>query len=334
MDCIDLFPSYYSCVYLGKTSLKAGGRTESGYDDDRVVAPGSYALKCTFVGLTKSIAGLLLGRLQTVLTTQLGAVDVGVAVESDSGSTGNSSLQQQLLNNPRQMQMATSTLQTCSINFKEREHAVLFLAHTVVWRLRCMVYGGFVRDWVIRGENANDIDVKLAQGQDPAAVAEQLSHEVKSAPGLHVAERKVKGSAYTVVIGGPWKGRSIDVDLVSTTIVTQKPGVDADVDNLAIDPTGQLVKRVREAGGEHLSLIAHVQHCQAKQFVFFYSPSDAPDMVRTRLKKLFDRGWVCIGFSSHTGVDGADHRALLSVVQPQHHAQVKPKAKYCMPWAK
>eukprot|EP01032_Pedospumella_encystans_P008904 gene8904-10522_t len=308
-----------------------------GQSDQRHILLGTYALNCVFLGLTKSIGGMLVGRLLTMLASQFFARDVTVA--GDSSSMGVDTPQPTVLRNPRLMQMATSALSTASIKFNEREQVVLYLAHTLVWQLGCTVYGGFVRDWVIRGEPANDIDVKLPDGTDSQKVAEGLTRAVQAAAGkpgaagLQVIERKVKGAAFTVVISGPWQGHKIEVDLVSKSVVSQKPGVDADVDNFAIDATGQLTKRVHDAGGLQMSLIVQVKHCLAKQFVSYYDLAASPDMVRTRLKKLFDRGWTCIGFSSSTGVDGADYDALLRVVQPQHRAQVVPQLLFCKPWA-
>jgi len=44
-------------------------------------------------------------------------------------------------------------------SISDRNAQMVFIAHALVWRGGCCLYGGFVRDLVVRGEKANDIDV-------------------------------------------------------------------------------------------------------------------------------------------------------------------------------
>jgi hypothetical protein len=38
----------------------------------------------------------------------------------------------------------------------------MHVAHAAIFDAGCVVYGGFLRDWVVRGETAGDVDVRTS----------------------------------------------------------------------------------------------------------------------------------------------------------------------------
>jgi hypothetical protein len=188
----------------------------------------------------------------------------------------------------------------------DADSAKLHVAHAAVWDAGCSVYGGFVRDWVIRGESANDIDVStgdydatqraMQQALQPYGITMQTSQPW----GATLAYRKL-----TFV----WQGSSLEVDLVDPSKVPYTPpGIDCDVGNLKIDSRGGLQLKVPEL----VSLEKSIKHALSKKLVFFYEPSS--DMAKKRIHKYMQRGWV-IKSPVPEGVGG----------MPQ---QIKTKQKY------
>ena len=166
----------------------------------------------------------------------------------------------------------------------DADSAKLHVAHAAVWDAGCSVYGGFVRDWVIRGESANDIDVNtgdydatqraMQQALQPYGITMQTSQPW----GETKAYRRL-----TFV----WQGSSLEVDLVDPSKVPHTPpGVDCDVGNLKIDSRGGLQLKVPEL----VSLEKSIKHALSKKFVCFYEPSS--DMAKRRIHKYMQRGWA------------------------------------------
>jgi len=191
---------------------------------------------------------------------------------------------------------------------------VLLIAHVVIWQARCVIYGGFMRDWLIRGEATNDIDVQLTRPMQEAATI------IKNALSavLEFKGEKPKGAATALIFGKrDWK--NIEVDLVENCVVLP-PGVDCDVGNLAIDHRGILARKVYAAGSSELPLAKCVSHARKKKFVFFYNTADGSEVTRRRLEKYLARGWVCLS-PVHIPEFVARYGAL-----------IKPKPKFSRSW--
>jgi len=56
----------------------------------------------------------------------------------------------------------------------KREHWMMLVVWTVIHHFHCKVVGGFVRDFIIRGEKPNDIDIVLPPNVDINNFANQL----------------------------------------------------------------------------------------------------------------------------------------------------------------
>jgi HrpA-like RNA helicase len=248
-----------------------------------VDAANRTALLTLYGPVACSIAGVLAGEIQSAIYQQMGSLSAKVNVQ------GNDALR--ALNNPRLMLLTSSARITPS---QSRADALMFIAHTLIWKAGCSIYGGFVRDWVINGESANDLDCELSQsGQSETnRVTKILRTEISSTSITYQTTRQ-KGPATCLTFSGPWAGHDIEVDLVDPNLPRNSPGIDCDVGNLQISANG-LAKKLPQAGEPDLPLFKIIKHCRAKKFVFFYNISQDPSMCMKRIIKYLSRGWKCL----------------------------------------
>jgi hypothetical protein len=235
------------------------------------------------------------------------------------------------------------------------EEAVMHLAHAAIFDAGCVVYGGFLRDWVVRGETAGDVDVETsdydATGQAMSKALQEFSISISDSQqwGQNKNYRRLR---YT------WQGNAIYVDLVNPVLVPfTPPGVDCDVGNLQIDKDNGLHLKVSLS--KLVSLAKSIKHRMSKKFVLFYDLSvedllrmhdrpyfktsmcnfgllsckngkrctfaHGPEELRKfepaglRLEKYIKRGWIC---KSHVPRDVASKLGLPT-------KQLQPKKKYC-----
>lgn len=267
--------------YLGTTDIDFN--SSDSVDYMRLgVKPEDQAVFLTLGGHAKSLMGVLVGRIQSALCDMFHLDVDDLQVSMPAGAIG-----QKIQNNPRLMKLSTNRQPTA---LNTRDDAMLLLAHAAIWQAGCSVYGGFVRDWVIRGKRANDIDVLT-----PINGVQQVAGIMKNAAqamNINLITEKAKGAAHTLVFS--WAGESIDVDLVDPSQVNViPPGVDCDAGNLMINSQGVLCKKVPAAGGAILSVHQSVEHVENKKFVFFYNVSNCAESLR-RLTKYLERGWICL----------------------------------------
>ena len=106
-----------------------------------------------------------------------------------------------------------------------KEDAVLHIAHAAIFDANAVVYGGFVRDYIMRNESANDVDVNTA---DYDATEKQITAALKS---LHIIEQDPhvkqwgKQNLYRRLTYD-WKGHKLEVDLVDPAKVPRASSVD------------------------------------------------------------------------------------------------------------
>lgn len=199
----------------------------------------------------------------------------------------------QMLQNDRLIKLLSSIQPELFPNI--RDNVILCLVHTLIWNSNSTIYGGFVRDWVIRGEPANDIDVSIPIDDNTATNIASLLNQQFRNTNIRNTEIKSKGMAKTLVFQGPWVGKQIEVDLVDPNLKKPAPGVDTDVGNLCIRPRGILDTRVSSVG-KHISIAKSISHCQKKKFVYLYEYNADKEMSRKRVGKYLNRGWVCLTF--------------------------------------
>eukprot|EP00808_Paulinella_micropora_P013937 g1559.t1 len=245
-------------------------------------------------GVATTICALLLGHIAGELGLKGSANHV--VANGDQGT--------QLVANPRLLHLATRT--TSFGVAKDKDTAMLALAHAAIWKAACRVYGGFVRDWVVNGESAADIDVLMDEAPRKSEIVASLEEAAKAIGLTPVAvdQGHVRGAAYRMEFTSDSFGGKVRLDLTNPNSkeikeVYQPPGVSSDVDNLCIAQDGCMYKKVLTAGGSMLPLSTCLEHCRQKEFVFFYDVSVAEDMCVKRLKKLLQKGYTCLSPLPH-----------------------------------
>ncbi len=227
------------------------------------------------------------------------------------------SLTTSVFSNPRLSFLTTKQPPTGN---STRDDIVLFLAHAAIWTAHCAVHGGFVRDWVIRGQPANDIDALLSPKISVTNARNSIVNAAKQR-GIQLVQEKPKGPAHTLVFD--WQGNSIEMDIADPTAVNAPPpGVDCDAGNLMIVYPGILKKKVEAAGGNFISVHKCIKHIQQQKFVYFYNLAADTDgkLLKRLIKKYFERNWTCI----------SDLPSLAALNKYQH--LIKPKPQYSKKW--
>jgi len=245
------------------------------FEVNKVQRTATLAVK----GVTTTVAGILAGLVQIKISQITGSTPSILRVNGPELKEKNITRVIQIVS-PNEPPIGSS-----------RDDMLLFLAHCVVWKAGCSVYGGFVRDLIINGESATDIDVEVkASGpQEIKRVCGIIKHEA-AAHKIKYVEEKQKGAAHTLVFSGGWLGNNIEVDLVDPNIARSDPGVDTDTGNLMINSRNLLSRK--QAVGPSLNKI--IKHCNNKKFVFLYSFAEEESVWSTRMLKYLKRGWTCI----------------------------------------
>eukprot|EP00045_Choanoeca_perplexa_P017703 m.262812 g.262812 ORF g.262812 m.262812 type:complete len:2053 (+) comp17609_c0_seq1:93-6251(+) len=232
----------------------------------------------------KYIAEVLLGRLHNAINE---ASDT--PVEFAGSKDAQHRLQRLIMKNPPVQPQAGL----------QRDELMLAMAHFIIWEMKAAVYGGFVRDWVVDGQAANDIDVKIAPGANLASLCQTLQQEGQKY-GLSCSGPRQKGAASTLTLQGG--GCSFEIDLVDPQKVPYcHPGVDADVNNLVVqlDAQGQaeLNYKVNKPALRQASPIpTTMEHIKNKEYVFYYDRQQHAAMTSRRITKMTGKGYTMIKY--------------------------------------
>jgi HrpA-like RNA helicase/8-oxo-dGTP pyrophosphatase MutT (NUDIX family) len=159
-------------------------------------------------------------------------------------------------------------------------------AHAAIWQGDFRLYGGMVRDFIIRGEPANDVDIVAPQGMDLTVASARLVQLLAPLGYKLVGSPKIYNAAKHTF---SWQdGTQITIDVTKDEVKANFPFVDTDVGNFIVSRTG-IAKR-RDFAGNGLTLAESIKHCSAKQFVFMCRSDD-----KSRIERVyFGRGWTCI----------------------------------------
>ena len=112
----------------------------------------------------------------------------------------------------------TETLKDLS----DRQLVCAKIVHFIIWSLDLMVYGGFVRDAVIRSEPCNDIDVRVdsvGNVQSAESVAERIADFATTYLELEqTMQLTQKGKAKTIEFNSDGWDKPLQIDLVMSAI--------------------------------------------------------------------------------------------------------------------
>jgi HrpA-like RNA helicase len=246
----------------------------------------------------KCFAPLIIGNINSYISSLLPNRKVAVPYQM---RTESSSLSSEVLIMPNLALLSASSPPA----FQDtRAAAILYIAHVAIWKARCSIYGGFIRDFVVRGERPNDLDC----GFYPSTIARSdlvtmMTNEI-NAVGLHISKAGDKGMAYALTVRSNSGGYDFDVDLVdlSATSSLIAPGVDCDVGNLMLQApqsNTEFPLKLKINNRKLVSLEDSILHCKNRQFVFYYTlqgaaTSEIANKVKVRFSKYIRRGWTCI----------------------------------------
>mmetsp|Transcript_16619 Transcript_16619/g.18602 ORF Transcript_16619/g.18602 Transcript_16619/m.18602 type:complete len:226 (-) Transcript_16619:153-830(-) len=144
----------------------------------------------------------------------------------------------------------------------------------------CTVVGGFIRDWIIRGEEPKDLDLRIDPDFNAAAFIKRCE-KWDLHPGNHVG-----GISKSFILSTP-KGDDFLVD----TSIGNIP-IDLDVNNFAITAKKGLHKR------EYKKRPFCKTYGNIKRKVAYLINNDPGnhrcDYIKARVTKMEDRGWTII----------------------------------------
>ncbi|KAL0248239.1 hypothetical protein GEMRC1_003475 [Eukaryota sp. GEM-RC1] len=179
---------------------------------------------------------------------------------------------------------------------KSRDQVQAVLCHILLWKCRCTIYGGYVRDFVIRGTPANDIDVVAPSSELGPVIKKFISETGKS--GLFISKERITVIAYVVQkLTITVSDFDFEVDFTAPGASRKAQGaappyVEADVSNLQLSVDKKLHLK-EPLADPHVDFNVIIDHCLRKQFVFYYDLTKYPNLCY-RLKRRVQRGWTCL----------------------------------------
>ncbi|GIQ82421.1 hypothetical protein KIPB_005499 [Kipferlia bialata] len=288
-DVLVELPEGMLCKHISSKMKKLKADLEALLQESDCLGPfnvcldfNANAIKITAGGDAKCQLALLIGRVHSFLATHSNShVTLSMTAEGSEGRA--------IVTNPRYRQLATSA--TPQIVRGGRNNMMLLLSHHLIWQCKCTVYGGMVRDWVIRNEAANDIDCLLPNMSMMVSVKGTIER-FASRLGLHKVEERQQPNSYMIRFGGT-SGKDIRVELVDPLLPTAAPHCDCSAGNVCVNAKGVMAKKAH-AGGNTVTLAECITHIKKKQFVCFLdwnAPQNAGSLLGRVKDKYLDRGW-------------------------------------------
>ena len=148
---------------------------------------------------------------------------------------------------------------------ENREEALLYLAWTAIHKADCVLYGGFIRDYIVRGESANDVDTSTCNVDGSFKIIKAALEEV----GMHFVKEFDKGQAKTKCFNYPGQGNenALELDMCDPRkLVSSKPDVDCDAGNLQISLDAGLSLKVPKMANFGFTLAQTIEHCHFRDF--------------------------------------------------------------------
>ena len=188
---------------------------------------------------------------------------------------------------------------------KTKFDVILCLAHTAIHVAGAEIYGGFVRDWIVRGEVPIDIDVSVKNIESVRASMKRAAENIYKIVWKCTKQNERIGAAskdtyeFMTEEGKPL---TVQVELVDSSKIqnSESPGVDCDVGNLIVGKSGIRVRYElhRKKVGIYesridrgVSLLDTIEHCLEKQFVLYYDDKRKDGNADYRKQKYQRKGW-------------------------------------------
>jgi len=178
--------------------------------------------------------------------------------------------------------------------FKSRNRLIKYICNRILWEVQgSVICGGFVRDWIIRCQECNDIDV-FVPGKRSVERVIQVLLSIKGIKFINFP--KLNGLVTIIKLQTPFGEIGVDVVTHDNIIkIGNVPYVDCDINNITISNRGvHLKKRVVKPNSITVyPLIECIRNCQQGQFVFFLS-FNVSDSYEKRLEKMLDKKFKCL----------------------------------------
>lgn len=172
-----------------------------------------------------------------------------------------------------------------------RQAAMMLLARVAAGTRGCTLHGGFLRDRVVLGMPATDVDVLVGARSNVDMVVKLLTNAAVKW-GLSVYDVVDKGMARTAILRGDWDGLAVQVDFaLDSTSKQQYPGVDCSAGNLRYDAHTKAVKLKVEHAHDYNTT---VQLTAAKALVMYYDATDDETRYLRRFESYVERGWTVL----------------------------------------
>ena len=177
-----------------------------------------------------------------------------------------------------------------------RNDLIQRISHWIIWNIpNSYIYGGFVRDWVINKQEANDIDILIEDKAYIQKIVDDLSTDMK----LKTKSEGQKGIPFKIKVSAPWGNElwgeiSLDIVMKNDFMTKGKPPyIDCDVNNIIVSKDG-IDQKLPKIGSTPYKLIDCITHCQKHEFVFFLNYEVDSRMYEFRLEKMLKKGFKCL----------------------------------------
>ncbi|KAL0212097.1 hypothetical protein RCL1_005723 [Eukaryota sp. TZLM3-RCL] len=177
-----------------------------------------------------------------------------------------------------------------------RDDLFEYLVYVLVHQCDCSIYGGYVRDFLIRNAETGDLDVCCPSQDLNCSIDQFVDKLTRSSYMFDVDDPLMVNNVcqrLTVVLGRV----SAQIDFTAPGASRKfsgaaPPFVEADVSNLQVSKASYLSFREPEAS-KNTDLATVITHCMNQEFVFYYDLNQAPQM-KYRLERRVKKGWVCL----------------------------------------
>ncbi|KAL0233303.1 hypothetical protein GEMRC1_012048 [Eukaryota sp. GEM-RC1] len=184
------------------------------------------------------------------------------------------------------------------IKFDSKQSVMAMIAHILVWKLDCVIYGGFIRDFLLANAEARDIDCMTPTDDVFNQTVDRFLAEVRNVFSIVEFKKIRQNNPICTKTSFSIGDFAIDVDFTRPSggfihPQASPPFVEADVSNFIISKQELLSFKIKTAQ-ENFSLDMTLRHCYNKEYVFFYDLAKYRKMAVPRLVKRIKSGWKCL----------------------------------------